>query len=110
MHDLFKAQLTSQRQRLIELFQRINYGSIEGLRITAGQPCFDPKPTVLRDIKFGAAENGPRPELAKGNFRLKASLLQLFDLLDEIRDGVLQTIEVKAGLPFRIVVREQANV
>ena len=110
MQELFKTQLTPQRQRLIELFQRINYGSIEGLSIAAGQPCFDPKPTILRDIKFGANENGPRAELAKGNFRLKASLLQLFDLLDEIRDGVLQVVEIKGGLPFRIVLREHANI
>ena len=105
-----KAQLTPQRQGLVALLQRINFGSIEGLRIAAGQPCLDPRPAIARDIKLGASDNGPRPELSKADFLLKTQILEMFALFDEIRDGVIELVEVKAGLPFRIVLREHANV
>ena len=111
MQDLFKTQLTSRRQRLVELLQRVNYGSVENLKIAGGDPSFEPKPTILRDFKFGPTnENGARPELAKANFRLKAALLQMFELFDQLGDGVIELLEVKAGLPFRIVIREQSAV
>ena len=111
MQDLFKAQLSSRRRQLVEIFQKVNFGSIENLRVSGGEPYFEPYPTIFRDIKFGSSvENGPRPELGKANFRLKAQLLELFEVLDHLQDGVIRLVEIKNGLPFRIVVQEPAHV
>ncbi|GIW56682.1 MAG: hypothetical protein KatS3mg082_3086 [Nitrospiraceae bacterium] len=102
-----KASLPEPRKRLIELMQRINFGRIEGLVIEAGQPQLHPHPRVVREVKFGG-ENGPRPELGTNDFLLKSQVVELFQRFDQMRDGTIDVIEIKHGLPFRMIVTEAA--
>lgn len=102
---LSKASLSPQRRRLVELLQRINFGRIEGLLVEAGEPVLDPLPDVRYEYKFGG-DNGPRPELGRPDFALKAQLVELFEHLDRIVEGGIDVLEVKHGLPFRMIVSE----
>ena len=102
-----KSSLSPPPVRLIELMQWINYGRIEGLSVRGGQPVFDPPPRIVREIKFGG-ENGSRPEVAKADFALKAEVLELFAQMEALGDGVIRSIEVKHGLPFKMTVEEDA--
>lgn len=72
----------------------------------AHQPVFDPPPTMIREHKF-AAENGPRPELASTDFLLKRQIAELFAFFDERQNGVIDVLEIKHGLPFRMIVTEE---
>ncbi|MHC5055206.1 MAG: hypothetical protein ACYTKD_10880 [Planctomycetota bacterium] len=94
-----KARLTAPKRRLVELMQRVNFGRIERLAVRAGEPVFDPPPRVVREIKLGR-ESGPRPEMALGDFSLKGPVRQLLDGLARLGDGVVQSVEVKHGLPL----------
>ena len=100
-----KSSLSHARVRLIELMQRINYGSIEGLPVRRGEPVMDPPPRIFREIKF-SGENGPRPESAKADFALKVQVRELFAQLEALGDGVIPCIEIQRGLPFRMTVEE----
>lgn len=100
-----KTSLSPARRQLIELMQRINYGRIEGLSIRRGEPVLDPPPRIIREIKFGG-ENGPRPEVAKPDFTLKAQVRDLFAQMEALGDGVVPCIEVQRGLPFRMAIEE----
>jgi hypothetical protein len=97
-----KATLSFARRRLLEWMQRINFGRIEELTIVGGEPTYTPPPRVVREIKFGG-ENGPRPELAAADFSLKAQVIELFQAFDLIRDGTIAVLELKHGLPFRMI-------
>ncbi len=103
--DRSKQDLSAARVDLLELMQSINFGRIERLRIRNGEPVFDPHPVVVREIKFGG-ENGPRPELGNGDFLLKQQVVELFAFFDETRNGVIDVLEIKHGLPFRMIVTE----
>jgi hypothetical protein len=83
--------------------QELNFARIENLRVRDGEPVFDPAPRVIREVKFGA-ENAPRLELAKVNFLLKAQLIDLFHHLDELGNATIELLEIKHGLPFRMLV------
>ena len=100
-----KASLSGARKRLLETMQRLNFGRIENLAVRAGEPAFDPAPKIVRDIKIGG-ENGPRPELDRDDFALKTQVAELFDHLTQLGDGSIAMIEVKHGLPFRLVVEQ----
>lgn len=104
---LTKSSLSAPRKRLLESMQRLNFGRIEGLEIRNGEPVFQPAPRVIQDIKIGG-ENGPRPELTNDDFTLKSAVIELFDHLSRIGDGTLESIEVKYGMPFRLVVERTA--
>jgi hypothetical protein len=102
---LSKQDLSSCRAGLIELMQGINFGRIERLPIKNGQPILNPRPTVVREHLF-SGENGPRPELAAVDFLLKQQVVALFAFIDELQNGVIDVLEVKHGLPFRMIVTE----
>ncbi|MGB7323963.1 MAG: hypothetical protein WBD31_03770 [Rubripirellula sp.] len=107
MELLNKSSLSLQRQFLIETLQRINFGRLENLRFKAGEPILDESSRIFREHKFGG-ENGPRPESGKVDFALKKQLAELFRYFDDRGDGVVESLEVKHGLPFRMVVIETA--
>jgi hypothetical protein len=103
MKSLTKIDLPEPRQRLVALMQAINFGRIEDITVREGNPVFGPSPRVVREIKIGG-ENGPRPEYAAGNFLLKDQVVELFQHLDRLCNGTVQVLEVKHGLPFRLLV------
>lgn len=104
---LAKHDLSARRASLLGLMQTINFGRIEGLAVLDGEPVLDPPPRVIREVKFGG-DNGPRPELGTANFLLKTQVLELFQHFDRLGDGTIEVLEIKHGLPFRMLVAEAA--
>src|ERR1039457_2000851 len=103
-----KAGLSEPRRKLVETMQQMDFGHIDGLVIVDGAPVFDPMPRIVRDIKLGG-EDGLRPKSNHADFLLKSQVIELFDHLTEIRNGRIESIEVKHGLPFRLVVEQSAQ-
>jgi hypothetical protein len=97
--------LSEPRRRLVRLMQRLLFGRIENLLIRRGQPVLDPPPTVIREHKFGG-ENGPHTKHRTDDFLLKDQVVELFRQLDALGDGVIAVLEIKHGLPFRMLVAE----
>ena len=92
-------------RRLVELMRLINFGRIENLTIQAGEPIFDPPPRVVREIKFGAERRPPR-DVGIGDFEPKVQVHELVAELTQIGDGVIEVLEIRHGLPFRLVIAE----
>lgn len=99
--------LSPARRELLRRCQRLNFGRIEGLIVRGGEPCFDPPPRIVREIKIGG-RNDARPEIDCGDFSLKADVVEFFEHLDRIANGVVEMIEVRAGLPCRFTIEEAA--
>jgi hypothetical protein len=102
---LSKQELSPCRQQLLESMQHINFGRLEGLTVIDGEPVFDPAPRKQFDIKFGG-DNGARSELGSADFLLKQQVVELFNFFDEFQNGVIDVLEIKHGLPFRMIVTE----
>ncbi|MBN2291559.1 MAG: hypothetical protein JXM70_03980 [Pirellulales bacterium] len=105
--DKQKSSFPEPHRRLVELMQEINFGRIENMAIRNGQPVLSPPPRIVREVKFGA-ENGPRPEASIEEFVLRAKVVELFRYMDELQNGVIGILEIKHGLPFRMIFREDA--
>ena len=105
--EITKRQVSRPRQRLIELMQDRDHGWIENLEVRDREPVIDPNLAAFRDVKF-ESDNGPREELALDDFVLKAKHIELLQFFDRLHDGVIQRLEFKNGLPFRMVVKEPA--
>ena len=102
-----RQDLSPGRARLVQLCQQLNFGRIEHLGVCGGEPVFEPPPRVVREVKFGG-ENGPRPELSWQDFPLKSQVIELLTCLDELSDGTIEVLEIKHGLPFRMLVPRAA--
>jgi hypothetical protein len=104
---LTKSSLSTPERRLLETMQRTNYGRIERLLVNEGEPVFYPPPRIIKDVKLGAVDNGARPELEAGDFALKREHIELFENLRRLGNGTIESIEIKAGLPFRLTTVEE---
>jgi hypothetical protein len=83
--------------------QSINFGRIDGLQIRRRHPVFEPMPTIRREYKFGSNNGTMRPA---EDFQLKRQVCELLDQFDVIVDGTIDQLDIKHGLPFRMIVSE----
>jgi hypothetical protein len=90
---------------LVRLCQSINFGSIENLEVRDREPTFDPSPVMLRDLKLDSDE-APRPELILADFVLSNEVMRLMGHLDELRHGTIRRIDVRGGLPRRVLLEQ----
>jgi hypothetical protein len=97
------SDLSPARKALVRLCQTINHGSIEDLKVEHAEPIFDPAPVVLKDVKLDSDE-GPRPELSLADFAVSDEVFRLISLLEEIKCGTVRRVEVRAGIPRRMVL------
>jgi hypothetical protein len=97
------SDLSPARQALVRLCQAIGHGSIEDLEVRRSEPVFNPAPVMLRDVKLDADEV-PRPELALSDFVLSDQVCRLLRMLDNLESGSIRHIEVRAGIPRRVLV------
>jgi hypothetical protein len=103
-----KTSLSSNRRLLVEAMQHLNFGRIEELQVCAGEPTFSPAPRLIQDIKIGG-DNGPRPELDREDFVLRSSVVELFGHFDRLGNGTVSAIEVRYGLPARLIIERSAQ-
>ena len=101
-----KSSLSGAQGRLVELLQTLNFGRIEGLRVEAGQPMFEPAPRLIQKLKMGG-ENGPRHETTLPDFWLKQQTSEMLAAIAQLGDGQVLSIEVKYGLPFSMEVEHR---
>jgi len=97
------SQLSPARQALVRHCQAINHGCIEDLGVEKGDPVFDGSPAMVRDIKLEADE-GPRPEVELVDFVLSGEVLRLMRQLEAMQNGTIRRIEVRGGIPRRILL------
>jgi hypothetical protein len=103
---LTKAGLSTPRQKLVEAMQRIAFGRIEQLHIREGDPVFEPPPRLVQEIKI-SGDGEVQPEVAGSDFVLKKQIVELFQRLAQLRNGVIEAIEVRHGLPCRITLQRE---
>ncbi len=94
--------LSPERKRLVGAMQKNPYSRIENLAVANGIPVFGPNTRLIAETKLGSAD-GARPEGNLADFVLKREHVELFRQLDEIGSGEILTLEVRGGLPFRII-------
>jgi hypothetical protein len=78
----------------------VNFGEIRNLLVRDSQPVPDSS-TVLVDEKLDG-DHGARGETALADFALCDEVKRLLFRLDEIGNGRIDQIEVRAGIPRRV--------
>ena len=99
------SQLSRARQNLVRLCQRTNFGHILDLVVCDREPVLsDLSPRVLADIRLDVDEQ-PRPEVGLDDFLLCAEFCRLLAGLDNIVSGTIPSIEIRAGVPRRMILQ-----
>jgi hypothetical protein len=96
------SELSAPRQVLVRLCQLINYGEIREIEVQNREPVFGSSTIVLVDVRLDTDEE-TRSEAALADFDLCQELCRLPARLDQIENGRISRIEIRAGLPRRIL-------
>jgi hypothetical protein len=104
MPEIRFLELSPARQALVRFLQAINFGELQGIQVQGGDPIFDESAVVTLDQKLDKEEI-PRPELDLTDFVLSVEVLRLMTRLDEIKNGTILHLEVRAGIPRRLVAQ-----
>jgi hypothetical protein len=103
------SNLSAPRQDLLRFCQSINYGDINNFVVRDHEPVPpDPECVVLVDVKLDSEER-PRPEADQADFVLSIEVVRLMVLLDKIQNGKVSKLEVRAGIPRRVVWENRAT-
>lgn len=105
--DPMLSDLSPQQAKLVRLLQLLNFGTISDLRVCNGEPCCEPRPRILESVKFPAKDEDARPELGIEDFPLRQEILDLLDSLVRLGDGTVLSLEVRHGLPFRMLIEKR---
>ena len=100
------SQLSAPRQKLVRMCQTVNYGQIQGVAVRGGDPIFEPAPMAVIEAKL-YRDDGPRPELALTDFALRDDVRRLMTRLDDLKNGTIQCIDVRAGIPREVVLESR---
>jgi hypothetical protein len=98
------SEMSALRRALIRQCQRLGFGKIVGFVVRDGEPVMTPETEIFLDVKLDG-DDSPRPEQDLSDFALGREVVRLFAELDTIRDGVVEHLEVRAGIPRRIVFK-----
>lgn len=99
-------QLSAPRQALVRLFQSVNFGHILNVAIENGDPVYHPEPSVMLDVKLDADEC-ERQEADLPDFALRDEVRRLMARLDQLKNGRIERIEVRSGIPRRVVIERR---
>jgi hypothetical protein len=102
------SDLSPGLQALVRLCETINFGSIENLEVRDSEPVFDPAPVMLRDLKLDSDE-AARAELALSDFAVRSEVIRLMGHLDEMKVGTVRRVEVRSGIPRRILLESHID-
>lgn len=107
MKELEKSKLPNETQQLVDLMAEMGFGHIERLVVRRGRPQLQPLPRVVREIKFGERE----ATLARtpADTCPKRHVVELVAALAQLGDGIIERLEVRHGLPFRMVLAESCE-
>lgn len=97
-----KSTLSAPRQKLLRIMQQNPFSNVETV-VSGSEPCFDHRLRVTREIKLGI-DAPALPTAEDADFGLKRAVTDLFDHFDRLRDGTAVTIEVRHGLPARLIL------
>ncbi len=101
------SSLGQDPRRLIALMHRIGFGRIESLRVAGGQPVFDPSPRVIREVKLGTEPANQKHD-DPADYTVKRAVVDLLAELASVGTATV-AIEVRHGLPARLIVEEVAR-
>ncbi len=93
---------SAPRKHLLRVMQENPFSRIDRLAVANGNPVFAPTTKIIAETKFGGGD-GPRREAGLSDFELKKEVIELFQQFEKIGSGELLTLEIRGGLPFRMI-------
>ena len=97
VHARRLSELPESAKALVRIMRELQFGRLEKLLLRNGEPYFDPPPVLIRVSRLGAGALDPGPE--PSDWALTSPVVELLDEFARIRDGMINRLEFRHGLP-----------
>lgn len=101
-----KSSLSARQICLVKLFQHHPFCRLEQLKVHGGEPLFTPPPTIIQKLRMGG-DNNHRPESTLPDFWLKRQMVELLEIIAELGEGEIRSIEIAHGLPLMVEIERR---
>ena len=92
------SELSEARAEALRIMSRIGFGCIERLRLLGGEPVIDATLLIRQEIRFGHFTDEVRHD-GPADYVLTAEQTDFITFMDRIRNGVIEKIHIRHGLP-----------
>ena len=100
-------QATNAERELIRIMRETQFGSIANIRLAGGQPVIGKHTDVSKEYKLSGVE--PRREvISEDGYLAKPQVRTMFERFRAIDGGVIERLEVRDGLPFKMTIKRKA--
>ena len=99
---------TAAETALLDIIRRTGFGTIEHLRISGGRPVIDANTEIEHEFKLSGVEQA-RQAIPDEQYAQKPQVRAMFERFTEIGDGLVEALDVRDGLPFKMTVRTRAK-
>ena len=97
--------LSPEWRLFLRFIRQLHYGRIEGLSVRRGTPIQSPAPTFFQEIKFCSETRAEADSDADlDDYCRKPAVSEFIQSLRNLGDGVIESLEVQRGLPFKIMI------
>lgn len=97
--------VSPRRQQLIRICQALHFGAIRAICVQDGEAFLEPA-SLLAEERLDLPE-GARPELRLDDFNLCQEWRWLLARFDEIQNGTIERIDLRAGIPRRVLIESR---
>ena len=104
MPEIRFSDLSVSRRVFVRQCQRLGFGKITSLTVSEADPVFTQATDVFMDVKLDN-DDSARPEQSLADFVLPAETVRFFAQLDTIGNGVVEHVEIRAGVPRRMLFK-----
>ncbi|MFO0903711.1 MAG: hypothetical protein U0939_11965 [Pirellulales bacterium] len=92
--------LTPAKRWLVHRMHQTYFGTMQNLLVRDGEPVIEPPPRTKQAYKLGGKRNPPK--VVAQEFALKQQHVELFELMESKRNGVIAKLTIQEGLPFLV--------
>lgn len=101
--------VTNAERELIRLIRQTQFGCISNIKLSAGQPVFDGNTSVSIEFKLSGLE--PTKEvLSEQDYLNKPQVRTLFERFRTLGNGIIECLDVRDGLPFKVTIKRKALI
>lgn len=101
--------VTNAERELIRLIRQTQFGCISNIKLSAGQPIFDGNTSVSIEFKLSGLE--PTKEvLSEQDYLNKPQVRTLFERFRTLGNGIIECLDVRDGLPFKVTIKRKALI
>ena len=102
-------QTTDAVRSFIRLIQETRFGSIENFRLVDGQPVVDSNSEVRTEYRLSGVESA-REVMRTQDYLTKPQVRTMLKRFEHIWDGMVECMDVRDGLPFKMIVKRPARI